>query len=63
MSTIQKIKSLVFLVCFIISAYVYNTILNEKEKEAILQVTKTEKKNTKNVVDSEKSSVTTIHYE
>ena len=63
MSTVQKIKSLVFLVCFIISAYVYNTISNEKEKEAILQVTKTEKKNTKNVVDSEKSSVTTIHYE
>ena len=63
MSTVQKIKSLVFLVCFVVSAIVYNSISNEKEKEETIQAAKIDKKTSKNSLATEKSSVTTIHYE
>jgi hypothetical protein len=61
MSTLQKIKSLAFLICFVVAAFIYNSI--SKEKEIAINAVKTDQKNTKNLVDSEKGSVTTINFE
>ena len=61
MSTLQKIKSLAFLICFVIAAIIYNSI--SKEKEIAINAVKNSQKNTKNLVDTDKGSVTTIHFE
>lgn len=66
MSNIQKIKSLLLLLCFIVSAFIYYSTANDtiESKEIKNSIAKTKKDQKDKVSESqEKASVTTVYYE